>query len=103
MAITSRSAGGSADQAPADYIRKQTLVNAERYITPEMKEYETLVLNAEERIREIEGRLFRELCAQIGGAGRAAAGNGPRAGASWTCLASLAESRRAGRATCAPR
>jgi DNA mismatch repair protein MutS len=36
---------------PADYIRKQTLVNAERYITPELKEYETLVLNAEDRIR----------------------------------------------------
>jgi len=50
---------------PSDYIRKQTLVNAERYITPEMKEYEALVLNAEERIREIETRLFRELCAQL--------------------------------------
>ena len=45
---------GQAANAPAEYIRKQTLVNAERYITPEMKEYETLVLNAEERIREIE-------------------------------------------------
>jgi len=51
--------------APSDYIRKQTLVNAERYITPEMKEYETLVLNAEERIREIEARLFRELLTQL--------------------------------------
>jgi DNA mismatch repair protein MutS len=50
---------------PAEYIRKQTLVNAERYITPEMKEYETLVLNAEERIREIEGRLFREVCSRL--------------------------------------
>ena len=50
---------------PQEYIRKQTLVNAERYITPEMKEYETLVLNAEERIREIEARLFREICAQL--------------------------------------
>ena len=50
---------------PQEYIRKQTLVNAERYITPEMKEYETLVLNAEERIREIEARLFREMCAQL--------------------------------------
>ena len=46
-------------QRPTDYIRKQTLVNAERYITPEMKEYEALVLNAEERIREIEARLFQ--------------------------------------------
>lgn len=52
-------------QVPSDYIRKQTLVNAERYITPEMKEYETLVLNAEERIREIELRLFREVCASL--------------------------------------
>ncbi len=50
---------------PGDYIRKQTLVNAERYITPEMKEYETLVLNAEERIHEIELRLFKELCAGL--------------------------------------
>jgi DNA mismatch repair protein MutS len=54
------------DLVPAEYIRKQTLVNAERYITPEMKEYEALVLNAEERIHEIEARLFRELCKQLG-------------------------------------
>ncbi len=49
-------------QVPPEYIRKQTLVNAERYFTPEMKEYESLVLNAEERIREIENRLFKEIC-----------------------------------------
>lgn len=53
------------DQAPKEYIRKQTLVNAERYITPEMKEYESLVLNAEERIHEIELRLFKDLCKEI--------------------------------------
>ncbi len=53
---------GAADKAPENYIRKQTLVNGERFITPEMKEYETLVLNAEDRIREIELRLFREVC-----------------------------------------
>src|SRR5687767_9731562 len=57
---------GAAEKAPGNYIRKQTLVNAERFITPEMKEYETLVLNAEERIREIELRLFKETCAIIG-------------------------------------
>jgi DNA mismatch repair protein MutS len=51
---------------PADYIRKQTLVNSERYITPELKEYESIVLNAEERIAEIEARLFREVCQRIG-------------------------------------
>lgn len=56
---------GQAANAPNHYIRKQTLVNAERYITPEMKEYETLVLNAEERIREIELRLFKEICTML--------------------------------------
>jgi DNA mismatch repair protein MutS len=56
---------GAAEKAPSNYIRKQTLVNAERFITPEMKEYETLVLNAEDRIREIELRLFKETCAGI--------------------------------------
>jgi DNA mismatch repair protein MutS len=56
---------GAAEKAPENYIRKQTLVNAERFITPEMKEYETLVLNAEERIREIELRLFREACGSL--------------------------------------
>ncbi len=56
---------GAAEKAPESYIRKQTLVNAERFITPEMKEYETLVLNAEDRIREIELRLFKEICATL--------------------------------------
>ena len=51
--------------APDDYIRKQTLTNAERYITPELKEYETLILNAEERILEIERRVFTEVCQQV--------------------------------------
>lgn len=46
---------------PADFIRKQTLVNAERYITPELKELEEKILHAEERIVEIEFRLFKEL------------------------------------------
>jgi len=54
--------------APADYIRKQTLVNAERYITPELKEYESLVLNADERILELEGQLYRQVLAQIAAA-----------------------------------
>jgi DNA mismatch repair protein MutS len=51
---------------PDDYIRKQTLTNSERYITPELKEYETLILNAEERIMEIERRLFLEVCREVG-------------------------------------
>jgi DNA mismatch repair protein MutS len=54
------------EKAPEEYIRKQTLVNAERYITPEMKDYESLVLTADERIRDLEARLFRELCEQVG-------------------------------------
>ena len=53
--------------APDNYIRKQTLVNAERYITPEMKEYEALVLNAEERIREIEATSLPRGMQQPGG------------------------------------
>ena len=53
------------DLVPEEYIRKQTLVNAERYITPELKEYETLVLNAEEQIHEIEGRVFARVCAEL--------------------------------------
>ena len=55
----------NAELVPAEYIRKQTLVNAERYITPEMKEYEALVLNAEDSIHEIETRIFHQVCKQI--------------------------------------
>ena len=46
---------------PADYVRKQTMVNAERFITPELKEYEDKVLNAEEKILDLEYRLFQEV------------------------------------------
>ncbi len=46
------------DSVPEDYVRKQTLVNAERFITPELKEYEEKVLNAEDRIKELEYELF---------------------------------------------
>jgi DNA mismatch repair protein MutS len=55
----------NAEAVPEDYIRKQTLVNAERYITPQLKEYEALILNAEERTTEVEKRLFTEVCQQI--------------------------------------
>jgi DNA mismatch repair protein MutS len=55
----------SLNAVPAEYIRKQTLVNAERFITPELKEYESLVLNAEERQLDIEMRAYREVCDQI--------------------------------------
>lgn len=49
------------DKVPADWIRKQTLVNAERYITEELKEYEEKILGAEEKILSLESRLFNEL------------------------------------------
>ena len=53
-------------QVPEDYIRKQTLVNSERYITPELKGHEEKVLSAEERIVELELELFLEIRAQVG-------------------------------------
>jgi DNA mismatch repair protein MutS len=80
----------NAEMAPDEYIRKQTLVNSERYITPELKEYETLVLNAEERIREIENRLFREVCSSLAGSAKRLLASG-RALAHLDVLASLAE------------
>jgi DNA mismatch repair protein MutS len=86
---------GQAANAPSNYIRKQTLVNAERYITPEMKEYETLVLNAEERIREIELRLFKEACAQLASF-TAQLLNTARALAELDCLSALAEAAALG-------
>lgn len=50
---------------PDDYIRKQTLVNAERFITPELKEYESKVLNAQERISELEYEIFCQIRAKV--------------------------------------
>ena len=76
--------------APEEYIRKQTLVNSERYITPELKEYETLVLNAEGRIREIEGRLFREACTRLANSARRLLGTA-RTLAQLDVLSALAE------------
>jgi DNA mismatch repair protein MutS len=53
-------------QVPQDYIRKQTLVGGERFFTPELKEYESLILHAEDRIAELEAQLFRQVCYQVG-------------------------------------
>eukprot|EP01118_Nematostelium_gracile_P015620 TRINITY_DN6295_c0_g1_i1.p1 TRINITY_DN6295_c0_g1~~TRINITY_DN6295_c0_g1_i1.p1 ORF type:complete len:859 (-),score=156.61 TRINITY_DN6295_c0_g1_i1:32-2608(-) len=53
------------DKVPADWIRKQTLVNAERYITPELKSYEEQILGAEDKIQQIEIRLYQELVYQV--------------------------------------
>ena len=52
-------------QVPEDYIRRQTLANGERYIIPELKEYESLVLNARERIEDLEKAIYRQVCVQI--------------------------------------
>jgi len=54
------------NRVPEDWIRKQTLVNAERYITPELKEYEEKILNAEEQIFQIEARIFTDLIVAAG-------------------------------------
>ena len=53
------------DKVPADWVRKQTLVNAERYVTQELKEYEEKILGAEEKILVIEARLFNELVTAV--------------------------------------
>ncbi len=55
------------DQIPEDYIRKQTLVNCERFITPQLKEMESIVLGAEAKINELEYKLFTEIRAFIQG------------------------------------
>ena len=49
------------EKVPPDWLRKQTLVNSERYITPELKEYEEKILHAEERISELENRIYNDL------------------------------------------
>jgi len=53
------------DKTPDEYVRKQTLVNAERFITPELKEFETIILNADEEIRALENQIFRDLCVKL--------------------------------------
>ena len=54
-----------ADKVPADYVRKQTLKNAERYITPELKAYEDKILRADEDAKELEQKLFAEIRQQV--------------------------------------
>ncbi|HQJ50830.1 MAG TPA: DNA mismatch repair protein MutS, partial [Anaerolineae bacterium] len=62
------------DAVPKDYVRKQTLVNAERFITPELKEQESLILNAEERRDELERQIYGQVLTQVSSyAGRIAA------------------------------
>ena len=58
--------GQSWGQIAADYMRKQTLVNAERFITPELKEHEARILSAEERIEEMERSIYADVLAPVG-------------------------------------
>ena len=53
-------------RVPEEYVRRQTLVGGERFITPEMKEYETRILNAQDRIEGLERSLFHQVCQQVG-------------------------------------
>ena len=80
----------NAKDVPEEYIRKQTLVNAERYITPEMKDVESEVLNAEERILDVETQLFRQVCGRLAESAAALLGTA-RALAALDVLAALAE------------
>ena len=54
---------------PSDYVRKQTLADAERFFTPELKEYESLILSAQDRITELEATIFGQLCQQVSAQG----------------------------------
>jgi DNA mismatch repair protein MutS len=56
------------DRVPEQYIRKQTLVNAERYITPDLKEYEALILNAQDRMADLEERIYQQVLEQVAAA-----------------------------------
>jgi len=56
-------------QVPDDYIRKQTLVGGERFFTPELKEYESLILHARDRIAGLETELFQRVCRQVADSG----------------------------------
>lgn len=78
------------DKIPADYIRKQTLVNHERYITPELKTYEDKILNAEEKTYDLESQLFNEIRLTIADEAEAIQQNA-RLIAMIDCFVSLAE------------
>ena len=80
----------NAGRVPADYERRQTLANAERYTTPELKDWEKKVLGAEERVIQLETELFTDVCRQVGAESRRIQATA-RALAAMDALASLAE------------
>jgi DNA mismatch repair protein MutS len=80
----------NAARVPANYERRQTLANAERYTTPELKEWETKVLGAEDRISQLETEIFNEICVQVSAETKRIQATA-RALSSLDALASLAE------------
>ena len=78
------------EKVPEDYIRKQTLVNSERFITPDLKTYEDKILNAEEKIYELESQLFNEIRIAVGSEAEAIQNNA-RLIAMLDCFLSFAE------------
>ncbi len=78
------------EKVPENYIRKQTLVNSERFITPELKTYEDKILNAEEKIYELESQLFNEIRIIVGAEAEAIQNNA-RLTAMLDCFLSFAE------------
>ncbi len=88
----------NAPRVPADYERRQTLANAERYTTPELKDWETKVLGADDRIGRLETEIFAEVCVQAAAETRRLQATA-RALASLDALAALAETARRRRYT----
>ncbi len=80
----------NAARVPADYERRQTLANAERYTTPELRDWEKKVLGAEERVIQVETELFSDICRQVAAESRRIQATA-RAVAAMDALASLAE------------
>jgi DNA mismatch repair protein MutS len=87
------------NKVPADWIRKQTLVNAERYVTEELKDYEEKILGAEEKIISLEQHLFYELVATISTYISSVRNNADRVG-HIDCLLSFARSAKANHYVC---
>ncbi len=85
-------------RVPADYERRQTLSNAERYTTPELKDWETKVLGADDRIAQLENEIFAEVCSQVATETRRLQATA-RALANLDALAALAETARRRRYT----
>ena len=81
---------GNAGRVPAEYERRQTLTNAERFTTPELRDWEKKVLGAEERIIELENTLFADICRQVAAETKRIQGTA-RALAALDALASLGE------------